>query len=296
MIGLSPDNSPQPSTVTKVLVKEGDEVKKGQKLLELDTSQVELKVRESDIAIQAAKADLARAQAQVAGHQVEVDFLEKTWKAKQKALEAKQKEFEEIRQAADRGDGKNRLDVQAAEAAMEEAKLNLDAARGKWQGMKDLAPTYAVDLAKQGIEKAQNLKDQAERALAQMTCTAREDGKIVRSFVSEGSQFGLGTRDPAFWFVKKGPLLVRAEVTQEFAGRVVKGQKATIQDETDDKQSWTGRVTKVGDQFLHKRQSNGSALDIFPVNDDRVLECIVTLDASQTPPRFGQKVRITLGE
>ena len=36
MVRIFPDNSPQPSTVTKVLVKEGDEVKAGDKLLELD--------------------------------------------------------------------------------------------------------------------------------------------------------------------------------------------------------------------------------------------------------------------
>jgi len=55
-------------------------------------------------------------------------------------------------------------------------------------------------------------------------------------------------------------------------------------------------VTKVGDQFLPKRHSSGSALDIFPVNDDRVLECLVSIEAPPglAPPRFGQKVRITI--
>ena len=57
--------------------------------------------------------------------------------------------------------------------------------------------TYAVDLASAGIEKAQIVKAQAEKALAQMTCTAPEDGRIVRSFVSEGSPFGPATREPA---------------------------------------------------------------------------------------------------
>ena len=34
------------------------------------------------------------------------------------------------------------------------------------------------------------------------------------------------SREPAFWFLKKGPLIIRAEVTQEFADRVTKGQSA----------------------------------------------------------------------
>ena len=149
--------------------------------------------------------------------------------------------------------------MEAAAAALREATLNLEAAEVKWKGLKDEVPNYLVELAQQGVERAQNLKAQAERVRAQTTCTAKADGKIIRSFVSEGSQFGPMSREPAFWFVKKGPLLVRAEVTQEFAGRVAQGQAAVIQDESDDNQEWTGKVTKVGDQFLPKRHSSGSA-------------------------------------
>jgi len=297
MIGIFPDNFPQPSQVTKVLVREGDAVKKDQPLLELDTRLLELNVQAADIGIRAANADLAKAQALVAAHKVELDYLEKVWKAKQAGMESKEKELEETRRAVEGMTGnKNRLDLDAADAALREAKLNLEAARVKWEGMKDQSPTYAVDLARQGVEKAQNQKAQAQRALDQTTCTAKADGKIIRSFVSEGSQFGLQSREPAFWFVKEGPLVVRAEITQEFANRVANGQAATVNDESDDKQEWKGKVTKVGDQFLPKRHSSGSALDIFPVNDDRVLECLVSIEAppGQAPPRFGQKVRITI--
>ena len=49
------------------------------------------------------------------------------------------------------------------------------------------------------------------------------------------------SREPAFWFVKEGPLVVRAEVTPEFAGRVAEGRTATIEDESDDRQRWKGR-------------------------------------------------------
>ena len=95
MIGIYPDNFPQPSQVTKVLVREGDEVKKDQPLLELDTELLNLKVREADGRILAARADLAKAEATVRGHAVQVKALEKEWQGKQAALEAKQKELEE---------------------------------------------------------------------------------------------------------------------------------------------------------------------------------------------------------
>ena len=300
MIGIYPDNFPQPSQVTKVLVNEGDEVRKGQPLLELDTEMYTLKVAEAEAGVKAALADLAKAEALVAAHRVEMDYLDKTWKAKQAAVEAKRKELEANKQAAEITKNKNILDIEAATAALQEAELNLDAARIKWQGMKDQAPTYAVELANAGLTRARELKRQAEHALAQATCTAKAAGTIVRSFVSEGSQFGpTVSREPAFWFVKKGPPLVRAEVTQEFAGRIHQNQRATIVDESANRPEdprWTGKVTRVGNQFLPKRHSSGSALDIFPVNDDRVLECIVSLDLDkgQAPPRFGQKVRIRL--
>ena len=229
-------------------------------------------------------------------HKVEVDYLGKVWKAKEGAVEAKRKELEQVKKGYETTGTKDRLQLEAAQAALTEAELNLDAAKVKWEGMKDLAPTYAVSLAQQGVKRAQNLKAQAERARDQVACTAKEDGRIIRTFVSEGSIFGLNTREPAFWFVKTGPLLVRAEVTQEFAGRVSEGLTATIEDETDDKQQWKGRITKVGDQFLQKRHTSGSAVDIFPVNDERVLECLVSIDLEpgQTGPRFGQKVRIKI--
>ena len=297
MIGVFPDNFPQPSQVTRVLVREGDEVREGQKLLELDTAMYALKVAEADAGVKEAGANLAKAQAMIRAHGDAIRVSELELEAKQAELDARKEELEQARTAVKNGN-RNPVELLVPEANLKAAEKNLSAARMKVATQKAEVPTYLADLANAGITRANELKRQAERSLAQATCTAKADGKIIRSFVSEGSQFAPGSREPAFWFLKKGPLLVRAEITQEFAGRVSQGQLATITDESDNKQVWKGRVTKVGDQFLHKRQSNGSALDIFPVNDDRVLECIVSIDPAngQTAPRFGQKVRITIGD
>jgi multidrug resistance efflux pump len=295
MIGIYPDNFPQASEVDEVLVKEGEEVKKGQPLLKLDTEMYALKVSEADAGVKAAEAELAKARAMIRAHGDAIKVYELELEAKQAELDARKEELEQARKAVKDGN-RNPVELLLPDANVKAAEKNLVAARMKLETQKTEVPTYLEDLANAGVTRAKELRRQAERALAQVTCTAKADGKIIRSFVSEGSQFGPMSREPAFWFVKKGPLLIRAEVTQEFAGRVSKGQSATISDESDDRQVWKGRVTKVGDQFLHKRQSSGSALDIFPVNDDRVLECLVSIDPKEgpAPPRFGQKVRISL--
>ena len=114
--------------------------------------------------------------------------------------------------------------------------------------------------------------------------------------MSDGHTFHPTSRDPAFWFLKDGPLIVRAEVTQEFARRVVLGKAATIEDEADSQQTWKGRVSKISDQFLPKRQGGTTAFDFMPVSDDRVLECQISIDLApgEAGPKYGQKVRISL--
>jgi multidrug efflux pump subunit AcrA (membrane-fusion protein) len=297
MIGIYPDNYPQPSQVLKVLVNEGREVKKGDELLQLDTSMYDLKITEADAGIIAARAELAKAQAMIRAHSDALKVLQKELEAKEAELNAKKKELEETERAVGQGN-KNKVELAIPQAAVLAAEKMLEAARMKLTTAQAEAPTYLEDLANAGIKRAEELKKQAEHAKRQVSCTAKADGTIIRTFVAEGSSFGPTTRDPAFWFVKKGPLLVRAEVTQEFASRVAEGQKAEIEDESAKPKDpkWTGRVTKVGDQFLPKRHGTGGALDIFPPSDDRVLECLVSIDLKpgETPPKFGQNVRVTV--
>jgi multidrug resistance efflux pump len=298
MVGIYPNNFPQPAQVTKVLVKEGDEVKEGQDLLQLDTSMYDLKVTEADAGIKAAKADLAQAQAKIRAHNGQIKVLRKELEAKDAELTAKKKELEDTERAVKQLN-KSPVELAVPQAAVRAAELTLDAAKMKLDLAEAEVPTYLEDLANAGIKRAEELKKQAEHARKQVSCTAKADGTIIRTFVAEGSSFGPMTREPAFWFVKKGSPLVRAEVTQEFARRVAKGQKALIQDETSTGEKdpkWAGTVTKVVDQFLPKRQGTGGALDIFPPSDDRVLECLVSIDLKpgETPPKFGQKVRVTV--
>jgi len=300
MISLYPENYPLPARVTKVLVHEGDEVTANRPLLEFDIVSLQLKVDEAENAIRRAKAEQAKAEAALRAHAVQVNALAKEYQAKQKELAAKKSELDEAQRLFDLKAGAiiNQLQLEAARSAYDAAADNLEAARLKWDGLRVDPPTYLVDLAKEGVKQAENAKAQAEHARDQVRCRAPADGWIIRSFVAEGSNFGPGTRDPAFWFVNKGPLIVRAEVGPEFSRRVARGQRAKIEDEADSDQRWTGTVEVVPDQFLPKRLGNSGLVDIMPVSDERVLGCQVTIDAGsgKNLPRFGQKVRVTLGD
>jgi multidrug efflux pump subunit AcrA (membrane-fusion protein) len=294
-VAIYPKNFPQPSRVTKVLVKEGAKVKKDQPLLEFDVELLDLKVQEAEDGIAEAKFLQQKAEAAVQMHKVEMDFQEKTWRAKQKELETRQNEVKEARRLLEVKLA-SQYQVDAAEAAVRAAELNLEAARIKLNGLMEDVPNYLVNQAKANIKRLETMKETAVKARDQVACPAPADGRIIRSFVSDGQTFHPASREPAFWFLKDGPLMVRAEVIQEFARRVTMGKAAKIEDEADSSQVWHGRVTKIGDQFLPKRHAGGSPFDVMPVSDDKVIDCHVSIDLApgEVGPKFGQKVRITL--
>jgi multidrug resistance efflux pump len=300
MVPLYPENYPLPARVTKVLVHEGAEVKEGQPLLEFDIESLKLKVDEADNAIAIARAEQAKAEAMVRAHTVQVNALAKEYQSKEKELKNKKSELDEAERLfkLPSGPAINQLQLEAAKAAYAAAEDNLEAARIKWEGLRAEVPTYLVDLAKENVRKAQNAKLQAEHARDQVRLRAPANGWIIRSFAAEGLIFGMASKEPAFWFVKKGPLFVRAEVSQEWARRVAPGQVAKIEDESDSAQRWTGKVELVPNQFLPKRLGNTGLVDLMPVSDERVLECQVSIDpeSGKPAPRFGQKVRVTLGD
>jgi multidrug resistance efflux pump len=297
VVAIYPDNFPQPAKVTEVLVKEGATVTAKQPLLKFDNEMLVLKVQEAEAAMKAASADQEKADAMIRAHQSQVVVLEKELLAEEAKLDAKKKLLEETRRAVKLGQ-RNPVELEEPEAAVKAADFTLIAARLKWDNAKVEEPTYLRRAAEASLRRAEVLKAQAEHARDQMVCKAPANGRIIRSFVSEGHLFGPASRDPAFWFLKEGPPIIRAEVTQEFANRVTEGQSAKIEDEADPKQFWKGKVVKVPDQFLPKRFGNTGLVDLMPVNDERVLECQVSIELGpgETPPRYGQKVRVTLGE
>lgn len=293
MVHLFPKNFPQPSVVKKVKAREGMHVVEGQDLLEFDDEFYQLKIQEAEAKIASAKAKQAEAEAAIKAHHATVKAMYKELLATAEDIKAKQAELDE----AERLKVTPPLEIASRKAAVQTAQFRWEGAKEKYEALLAQPPTELVESAKTLVVQAENGKQQAEQALKVMSCKAPANGTIIRSFVADGAIFGPQTREPAFWFLKDSDIIVRAEVTQEFARRVIVGQSAEVADEADSKQTWKGKVTKVGDHFLTKRTGH-SPTDLLQMSDERVLECIVVLEKKNDmkPPRYGQKVRITLSD
>jgi multidrug resistance efflux pump len=137
----------------------------------------------------------------------------------------------------------------------------------------------------------QSKLDQAQHALGECTLKAPQAGSVLRILVSPGDVLAPQSKQVAILFAPNGPRLVRAELDQEFAGRVAEGQSAAIEDDAQSGQRWTGRVLRIADWY-HSRRT--ILKEPAPPADVRTVECLVELDGGQMQPRLGQRVRVTM--
>ena len=112
----------------------------------------------------------------------------------------------------------------------------------------------------------------------------------LRILVNVGQALGANPRQPAIQFAPKRPLLVRAEVEQEFVGRVRKGQSVLIEDHITGQNCAKGKVVSLAQWYATRRSSTPEVLQVS--NDARTLECIIHLDAITPDLRIGQRVRV----
>lgn len=312
LLPIFPENFPQPAKVKKIHVVEGQSVEFDEVLIEFDTEHADIKVAEAKAGLDKAKGALQGALAVLNQaiqndkvHALAVEAQEFAIKSKEAELAAARIDWEDKRSKAERFKAAMDPELLAAEKKLDAAQQALDGEKKKLAGLKIANPlqlTATKDRAEGGVTEAKaavavqeaQLKE-AEYGKKLMTLKAPVAGKIVQVRASEGMMFGAQTRQPAFMLQTKGPIIVRAEVDQEFASRLVKGQDARITDDGDSTLKWNGKVIRISDSFLPKR-SNFTPEGMM-LNDVRVLECIVSIDVGtgSTPVRVGQKVKVSIG-
>jgi multidrug resistance efflux pump len=288
--GISSLYPVQPGRVQTVHVRDNEAVKAGTVLLSLDKRMAESLVQQAEADWQAAVAQSEQAEKLVpqqalkeAEQQAAIDALSHRLKAAELALS---------RKAGLVGIQVNEKEVEAARAQNNELEAALRGEQKKLDELRLNDPRLAIRRAKADVAAKKAKLDQANLALSECDFKAPTDGTVLRVLVNPGEILGMPARQPAIWFCPQLPRIIRAEVEQEFAGRVAVGQDAAIQDDTSAAVTWRGKVIRIADWYTHRRSILQEPLQL---NDVRTLECIIALEPGQPPLRIGQRVRVVIG-
>jgi len=291
----------QPGRVAKVLVRENKTVDaKGTPLLELDDRLAKDRVAE-------AQADLAAARDQL--KLAEMQPLQQVIRKKQQAEAVKAIESDIA--AARSGLARKRnlyeakqapiQEVQIAEQLVEKLNASLRAENEKAEELKlaDEQIKLQINRAEQEVKAREARAAQADLALKECVLKSPEAGEVLQVTVGEGSMVGAGPpASPAIMFApsaKIKPRVVRAEVEQEFANRLAIDRPVKIHDESTNRQTWSGKITRVANWYTQRRFFTQPLAAPIP-NDVYTLECVIGLDPDQPPLRLGQRVRVVIGK
>jgi multidrug resistance efflux pump len=291
----------QPGRVEEVKAKEGQEVNAGDVLLVLDKQLAEQLVEQARQDMEAAKAQLdlaAKLRKQHALRETQQEAAIDAAKARLKQAEnvlARRKEAVALGQA-------NEKDLVPLAAQVEEAQAALRGEEQKLAELRLLRPEEGqkpIEMRRAEADVAAKTAQlrQAEIGLAECELRAPMRGTILRSFVNKGDVLATPPKQPAMLLAPDEELIVRAEVEQEVARKVRRGQPVVIEDDAGDAPQWRGRVDELSRWFAPRRSI---LLEPGQLNDTRTLEAIVRLipnqpaDANQPPLRIGQRVHVVI--
>jgi multidrug resistance efflux pump len=278
----------QPGRVTSIEAHENEPVKANAPLFHLEDSLAALKVQEATIALKAAQERVLAAQQKVKQYHWQIEAQKEAVKAAQADAELARFHRDKEKQRY-KEDLTNEEAVKDAERQVRKAEANVRAKEKELAALEAVDPEIAVKMAQRDVEAKQVQLKEAQKGVDECVVRAPFAGTPLRILISVGETLGSNPRQPAIQFCPDQPLLVRAEVEQEFASRVHKDQLAIIEDHVSGQNLGQGRVMSLSRWFTHRRSI---LMDPLQFNDVRTLECIIYLNSTTQELRIGQRVRV----
>ena len=277
---------PVPGLVTRVYVKAGDQVKKGERLFSLDDRDLaaELSLRQSELTVAQAKLkkllDFPRPE-EIPAAEARVHEAEETLKDAQVQVEL----IESVRdKRAIREEDllRKRIAASAAKARLEQAKADLALLKaGSW------GPD--IEVAKAEVAQAQKQIDRTQADLTRMTVTAPINGEILQCKIRVGEYAQAGPlAQPLLLMGDTRHLNVRADIDEQDASRVKSGAEAVASPRGEGGKRYALRFVRFEPYVIPKKNLTNDATERV---DTRVLQAIFALD-SGAPVWAGQQLDV----
>lgn len=230
-------HAPIATTVKRLLVKEGDHVRKGQLLLQLDDNDIRTQAARAQAQVRAAQAD--QASLKTGGTQEEVLTLNSQLIKARSARDAAQHSLDAMQRLQQQG-AASPGEVRQAQDALQRAQADVNLAEQK-QKERYSEPEVAKIQAQGG--EAQAAYDAAEDALRKSSVRAPFDGIVYSLPVKAGAFVQAG--DLLLQEADLSKVLIRAFVDEPDVGRLQDGQKVEVTWDAIPGRLWTGTINAV---------------------------------------------------
>jgi multidrug resistance efflux pump len=281
----------RPGRIAEILAQETRHVEAGTPLLRLEDADAKFQVEEAEAALMAAEVQLAQSRelaqqqrARRAQQQAAIEAAGFRLDATREILRHKEEQLKKNLVSAS--------NVRATYDEMQALEAVQRVEREKLAELNAVDPELVVRKAQTEVKLARTRLDRAQHQLEECTLKAPTAGTVHRITVGAGDIVTGNPSQPIVRFCPDEAPLVRAEVNQEFAGRVKVGQTALIRDDARAGATWRGKVRRVADWYERRRPDTE---DPSAYTDVRTVECLISLDSGQPPLRMGQRMRVMIG-
>ena len=240
----------QMGRVTRLAVEEGQRVKAGQFLLEIDPRQLEGQLQRGEASVAAAKSGLAQARVGVSSSETALQQAKATLELSQQNLKRQQDLWKDgltTREALERA--QNEVTVREAEVKRSAQEIT--------------ARIQEIETREQQIKQEQASLSQTRYNLTQIIIQSPMDGIVVRRNIEEGETAIVGTMNNAgsqlLTIADMSVLEAEVEVDETDIPFVALGQEAKVTVDAVENRTFRGRVTEIGNSPIqtNAQQSGG---------------------------------------
>jgi len=230
-------HAPVGTTVKKLLVKEGDRVKKGQLLAQLDDADASSQAARALAMVRTAQADASALRS--GGNQEEVLTLSSQLVKSENARDTAQRNLEALNRLQQQG-AASPGEIKQAEDQFAAAEADLKLIQQKQKDRYSQPEIAKVDAQK---SEAQSAYAAAENTLSQLNIRAPFEGVVYSLPVHQGAYVNPG--DLVLQEADLSKVLVRAYVDEPDVGRLAPGQKIDLTWDAMPGRTWQGSVSSI---------------------------------------------------
>jgi HlyD family secretion protein len=257
-------HTPMGTTVTKILVREGDQVKKGQLLVQLDDAKARSQAAQAKAQVLAAEADLNAIQK--GGSREEILTLDSQITKARTQNDTAQRNLDALRRLREQG-AASPGEIKNAEDQLKRANADLELLLQKQKNRYSQPEIARVEGQK---SEAQAAYDAAEDVLNQLNIRAPFAGVVYSLPVLQGAYLNPG--DLVLQEADLSKVRVRAFVDEPDLGRLAPGDKIEVTWDALPERTWEGTVSVIPAVIkLHGTRNVGETTCIVDNKDYKLL-------------------------